>query len=86
MDGVFGLSGLSGVSGFSGFSLKNWLLAKGYFVKESKAPEGYQMDENAYYFEITEDGQVAVVENSEAGCGFSDCPGCPAFPVSPVFH
>ncbi len=41
------------------------LLAKGYFVKESKAPEGYQLDENAYYFAITEDGQVAVVENGE---------------------
>lgn len=34
---------------------------KRYFVKESKAPEGYQLDENAYYFAITEDGQVAVL-------------------------
>ena len=41
-------------------------------MKESKAPEGYQLDENAYYFEITEDGQVAVVENGEAGRGFTN--------------
>ena len=56
----------------AGYHTAENLLAKGYFVKESKAPEGYQMDENAYYFEITEDGQVAVVENSEAGCGFTN--------------
>ena len=36
------------------------------------APEGYQLDENAYYFAITEDGQVAVVENGEAGRGFTN--------------
>ena len=41
-------------------------------MKESKAPEGYQLDENAYYFAITEDGQVAVVENGEAGRGFTN--------------
>ncbi len=56
----------------AGYHTAENLLAKGYFVKESKAPEGYQMDENAYYFEITEDGQVAVVENSEAGRGFTN--------------
>ena len=56
----------------AGYHTAENLLAKGYFVKESKAPEGYQMDENAYYFEITEDGQVAVVENSGAGCGFTN--------------
>lgn len=48
------------------------LLAGGYFIKESKAPEGYQPDPNAYYFSITEDGQVAVVENGEAGHGFTN--------------
>ena len=48
------------------------LLAKGYFVKEKTAPEGYQPDENAYYFAITEDGQVAVIENGDAGRGFSN--------------
>ena len=56
----------------AGYHTAEDLLAKGYFVKESKAPEGYQMDENAYYFEITEDGQVAVVENGEAGRGFTN--------------
>lgn len=40
----------------AGYHTAEGLLAKGYFVKESKAPEGYQLDENAYYFEITEDG------------------------------
>lgn len=56
----------------AGYHTAENLLAKGYFVKESKAPEGYQLDENAYYFEITEDGQVAVVENGEAGRGFTN--------------
>lgn len=56
----------------AGYHTAEGLLAKGYFVKESKAPEGYQIDENAYYFEITEDGQVAVVENGEAGRGFNN--------------
>ena len=56
----------------AGYHTAENLLAKGYFVKESKAPEGYQMDENAYYFEITEDGQVAVVENGGAGRGFTN--------------
>ncbi len=41
----------------------------GYFVKETKAPEGFYLDENAYYFEITENGKTVTVEN-EAGKGF----------------
>ena len=56
----------------AGYHTAEGLLAKGYFVKESKAPANYQLDENAYYFEITEDGQVAVVENGEAGRGFTN--------------
>ena len=56
----------------AGYHTAENLLAKGYFVKESQAPEGYQLDENAYYFEITQDGQVAVVENGEAGRGFTN--------------
>lgn len=55
-----------------GFHMAEDLLAKGYFVKEKKAPEGYQPDENAYYFEITEDGQTVVIENGEAGRGFTN--------------
>ena len=56
----------------AGFHTAENLLAKGYFVKEKTAPEGYQPDENAYYFAITEDGQVAVIENGDAGRGFSN--------------
>lgn len=40
----------------------------GYFVKETKAPEGFYLDENAYYFAITEHGKTVTVEN-EAGRG-----------------
>ena len=54
----------------AGFHTAENLLAKGYFVKEKTAPEGYKPDENAYYFAITEDGQVAVIENSDTGRGF----------------
>ena len=54
----------------AGYHTAEGLLAGGYFIKESTAPEGYQLDENAYYFAIAEDGQVAVVENGEAGHGF----------------
>lgn len=41
----------------------------GVFVKESRAPEGFQLDENAYYIEITENEKIYDVEN-EAGKGF----------------
>lgn len=41
----------------------------GYFVKERTAPEGFRLDENAYYFEINEHGKTVVVEN-KAGVGF----------------
>ncbi|MDL2324403.1 class B sortase [Ruminococcaceae bacterium OttesenSCG-928-A16] len=54
----------------AGFHQAIGLLASGYFIKEKTAPAGCILDENAYYFEITEDGQIAVVENSEAGRGF----------------
>ena len=43
----------------------------GFFVKERTAPEGFCLDENAYYFEIVEDGETVIVEN-EAGVGFID--------------
>lgn len=49
------------------------LLYGGYFVKEVKAPEGFYLDDNAYYFEITEDGKTVTVEN-EAGKGFVNAP------------
>ena len=41
----------------------------GYFAKEAQAPEGFYLDENAYYFAITTDGEAVTVEN-EAGKGF----------------
>lgn len=41
----------------------------GVFVKETKAPENFLLDENAYYVEITEHGKIYEVEN-EAGKGF----------------
>lgn len=49
------------------------LLYGGYFVKETKAPEGFYLDGNAYYFEITEDGKTVTVEN-ETGKGFVNAP------------
>ena len=49
------------------------LLYGGYFVKETKAPEGFYLDDNAYYFEIVEDGKTVTVEN-EAGKGFVNAP------------
>ena len=49
------------------------LLYGGYFVKETKAPEGFYLDDNAYYFEITENGKTVTVEN-EAGKGFVNAP------------
>lgn len=41
----------------------------GYFAKEAQVPEGFYLDENAYYFAITTDGETVTVEN-EAGKGF----------------
>ena len=49
------------------------LLYGGYFIKETKAPDGFYLDDNAYYFEITEDGKTVTVEN-EAGKGFVNAP------------
>ena len=49
------------------------LLYGGYFVKETKAPEGFYPDGNAYYFEIAENGKTVTVEN-EARKGFINAP------------
>ena len=40
-----------------------------YTVKETKAPEGYYLDEGVYAFSIKENGKTVVVEN-DAGKGF----------------
>ena len=47
------------------------ILYGGVFVKETKAPEGFLLDENAYYVEIIENGKIYEVEN-EAGIGFTN--------------
>ena len=49
------------------------LLYGGYFIKETKAPEGFYLDDNTYYFEITEDSKTVTVEN-EVGKGFVNVP------------
>lgn len=41
----------------------------GVLIKESKAPEGFLLDPNAYYVEIAENSKIYEVEN-EAGKGF----------------
>lgn len=41
----------------------------GYFVREKTAPEGFVLDENAYYTFIDTDGATYEIEN-EAGKGF----------------
>ena len=45
------------------------LLYGNYFVKETKAPEGFILDANVYPVSIEENGKTYVVEN-EAGKGF----------------
>ena len=47
------------------------ILYGGVFVKETRAPEGFLLDETAYYVEITEHGKIYEVEN-EAGIGFAN--------------
>lgn len=45
------------------------LIYDGYFVKEKVAPEGFILDENAYFVFVDTDGETYEVEN-EAGKGF----------------
>lgn len=40
-----------------------------YFLKETKAPQGFRLDETAYSFAISENGKTVIVE-TEAGKGF----------------
>lgn len=40
-----------------------------YTLKETKAPDGFYLDESTYSFSIKEDGKTVIVEN-EAGKGF----------------
>ena len=50
------------------YQMKELLYGK-YFVKETKAPEGFILDENVYPVSIEENGKTYFVEN-EAGKGF----------------
>ena len=50
------------------YQMKELLYGK-YFVKETKAPEGFILDDNVYPVSIEENGKTYVVEN-EAGKGF----------------
>lgn len=45
----------------------------GYFLHEEKAPDGFIKDDNYYYFEIRNDGEIVIVEN-ESGIGFINNP------------
>ena len=50
------------------YQMKELLYGK-YFVKETKAPEGFILDDNVYPVSIEENGKTYIVEN-EAGKGF----------------
>ena len=45
-----------------------------YLLKETKAPEGYVLDDNYYSFEIVKDGEPVEVSNTEVGEGFYNKP------------
>lgn len=45
----------------------------GYFLFESKAPEGFLKDDRYFYFQISADGETVMVEN-EKGVGFVNEP------------
>lgn len=50
------------------YTMEN-LVYNGYLLQEKQAPEGFELDEGEYYFEIREDGETVIVEN-QAGVGF----------------
>ena len=50
-----------------------WSALRRIFCERKDCPEGFKLDENAYYFEISEDGKIVDVEN-EAGVGFINQP------------
>lgn len=54
----------------------------GYFLYEESSPEGFVKDDRYYYFEISENGQVVLIEN-EAGVGFINQPVTPEQPEEP---
>ena len=57
----------------------------GYFLFESKSPDGFTKDDRYFYFQISADGDVITVEN-EIGIGFTNEPiptPEPEYPDSP---
>ena len=50
------------------YELKD-LIYGNYLIFEAVAPEGFEKDENVYFFEIRNNGETVVIEN-EAGVGF----------------
>ena len=57
----------------AGYHTAENLLAGGYFIKESKAPEDFVLDEGVYEVFIDTDGKTYQVENTE-GKGFANEP------------
>ncbi|MGN0179748.1 MAG: SpaA isopeptide-forming pilin-related protein [Monoglobaceae bacterium] len=57
----------------TGFYEMDGLRHNGYFLFESKAPEGFQKDDRYFYFQISADGETVMVEN-EKGVGFVNEP------------
>ncbi len=53
----------------TGIYQREMLRYGGYFLHEKVAPEGFILDEEYYYFAITHDGEIVIVENN-AGVGF----------------
>jgi len=70
----------------TGFYEMDGLKHNGYFLFESKAPDGFQKDDRYFYFQITTDGKTVMVEN-EKGVGFVNepipTPHTPGDPSSP---
>lgn len=57
----------------TGFYEMDGLRHNGYFLFESKAPEGFQKDDRYFYFQISDNGKTVMVEN-EKGVGFVNEP------------
>ena len=68
----------------AGFYEMDGLKYNGYFLFESKAPDGFQKDDRYFYFQISADGETVMVEN-EKGVGFVNepVPHTPGDPSSP---
>lgn len=70
----------------AGFYEMDGLKYNGYFLFESKAPDGFQKDDRYFYFQISADGETVMVEN-EKGVGFVNepvpTPHVPDDPSSP---